>query len=33
VWFHDDELRKQVEQWVGDWVLTGQKSPGITTSA
>lgn len=27
VWYHDDELRKQVEQWAGCFLLTGQESP------
>ena len=27
VWYHDDELRKQVEQWSHCWILTGQEAP------
>ncbi len=27
MWYHDDEMRKQVEQYVGCIILTGQEAP------
>jgi len=30
VWYNDEELRKQVEQWSGCFLLTGQESPENT---
>ena len=30
VWFNDDELRKQIEQWAGCYILTGQEAPQST---
>jgi hypothetical protein len=27
IWYHDDELRKQVEQFIGCIVLTAQEAP------
>ena len=32
-WYHDDELRKQVEEWAGCFLLTGQESPENTHSS